>query len=67
MQERAQELENEIPRLEQGIAECENALLTYVSAEETRRQMELRELRQKELEQAMQEWEEISSAIETNA
>ena len=67
MQDRAQELEDEITRLEQGIAECENALLTYVSAEETRRQTELRESRQRELEQAMQEWEEISSAIETNA
>jgi len=67
MQERAQELEDEITRLEQGIVECENALLTYVSAEETRRQMELRESRQKELEQAMEEWEEISETIETNA
>ena len=67
MQDRAQELEDEITRLEQGIAECETALLTYVSAEETRRQMDLRELRQKELELAMEEWEEISAAIETNA
>jgi ATP-binding cassette, subfamily F, member 3 len=67
MQDRAQELEDEITRLEEGIAECETALLTFVSAEETRRQMELRESRQKELEQAMQEWEEVSAAIETNA
>jgi len=67
MQDRAQELEDEITRLEQGIAECETALLTYVSAEETRRQMDLRESRQQELAQAMEEWEEISAAIETNA
>ena len=67
MQDRAQELEEEITRLEQGIAECENALLTFVSPDETKRQMELRDSRQKELEQAMQEWEEISGAIETNA
>ena len=67
MQDRAQELEDEITRLEEEIAECENVLLTFVSADETRRQMELRESRQKELEQAMQEWEEISAAIETNA
>ena len=66
MQERAQELEDEITRLEHGIAECETALLNFVSADETKRQMELRQSRQKELEQAMQEWEEISSAIETN-
>jgi ATP-binding cassette, subfamily F, member 3 len=67
MQERAQELEDEITRLEQGIAECEAALLTFVNPEETRRQMELREARQKDLEQAMSEWEDVSSAIETNA
>ena len=67
MQERAQELEDDITRLEHGIAECETALLTFVSAEETKRQMELRDTRQKELEQAMQEWEDVSSAIETNA
>jgi exonuclease VII small subunit len=66
MQDRAQELEDEITQLEQGIAECETALLTFVSAEETKRQMDLRDSRQKELEQAMKEWEEISSAIETN-
>ena len=67
MQDRAQELEDEITRLEQGIAECETALLTFVSADETRRQMELRDSRQQDLERAMQEWEEVSSAIETNA
>jgi ATP-binding cassette subfamily F protein 3 len=67
MQERAQELEEEITRLEQGIAECETALLSFVSADETRRQMELRESRQKELEHAMSEWEEVSGTMETNA
>jgi ATP-binding cassette subfamily F protein 3 len=67
MQERAQELEEEITRLEQGIAECDSALLIYVSAEETKRQRELREARQKDLEQAMAEWEGVSGTIETNA
>jgi len=67
LQDRAQELEDEITRLEQGIGECETALLTFVSADETRRQMELRDSRQKELEQAMSEWEEISGAIEAKA
>jgi ATP-binding cassette, subfamily F, member 3 len=66
MQDRAQELEDEITRLEHGIAECETALLTFVSAEETRHQMELRETRQRELEEAMKEWEQLSEAIETN-
>jgi ATP-binding cassette subfamily F protein 3 len=67
MQDRAQELENEITRLEEGIAQCENGLLTFVSAEDTRRLLELRESRNAELEKAMAEWEEISSAIEANA
>ena len=67
MQDRAQELEEEITRLEEGIAECENGLLTFVSAEETKRLMELQAARQSELERAMAEWEEISTAIETNA
>lgn len=67
MQDRAQELEEEITRLEEGIAECENGLLTFVSAEETKRLMELQESRRRELEKAMAEWEEISSAIELNA
>jgi ATP-binding cassette subfamily F protein 3 len=67
MQDRAQELEDDITRLEEGIAECETALLTFVSAEETKRLMQLQESQRRELEKAMAEWEEISSAIETNA
>jgi ATP-binding cassette subfamily F protein 3 len=67
MQDRAQELEEEITRLEQGIAECESGLLTFVSAEETKRLLELQESRKRDLEQAMSEWEEISSVIEANA
>jgi ATP-binding cassette, subfamily F, member 3 len=67
MQDRAQELEDEITRLEEGIAECENALLIFVSAEETKRLMELQESRRRELERAMAEWEEVSSAIAANA
>ncbi len=67
MQDRAQELEDEITRLEEGLAECETALLTFVSADETRRLVQLQESRKQELERAMAEWEEVSSAIETNA
>jgi ATP-binding cassette subfamily F protein 3 len=67
MQDRAQELEEEITKLEAGIAECETALLTFVSAAETKRLTELQEIRKRELEVAISEWEEISSAIETNA
>jgi ATP-binding cassette subfamily F protein 3 len=67
MQDRAQELEAVITRLEEGIAECETALLRFVSADETKRLMELQESRTQDLERAMAEWEEISSAIETSA
>jgi ATP-binding cassette subfamily F protein 3 len=67
MQDRAQELEDEITRLEEGIAECEAALLTFVSADQSKRLMDLQELRRGDLEKALAEWEEISSAIETNA
>ena len=66
MQDRAQELEDEITRLEGAIAECETALLTFVSADETKRLMDLQESRQRELEKAMAEWEEVSSAIEAS-
>ena len=66
MQDRAQELEEEITKLEAGISECETSLLTFVSAEETRRLMELQETRKRDLEAAMNEWEEISSTIEAN-
>lgn len=67
MQDRAQELEDEITRLEEGIAECETALLTFVSADETKRLIQLQKSRKQELERAMAEWEELSAAIETNA
>jgi ATP-binding cassette subfamily F protein 3 len=60
MNERIGEIEEEITKLEAGIAECEQALLTYVSAEETARQMQLLANRRGDLDRLMSEWEELS-------
>jgi ATP-binding cassette, subfamily F, member 3 len=65
MRERVREIEEEITKLEAGIAECEQALQSFVSAEETTRVTELLAARRSDLESLMQEWEEISAAIET--
>jgi ATP-binding cassette subfamily F protein 3 len=66
MKERVHEVEEEISRLEAGIAECETALQSFVSAEETRRWQELLASRRKALDELLAEWEEISQAIETS-
>jgi ATP-binding cassette subfamily F protein 3 len=67
MQERQQELEEEISRVEAEITECEKGLESFVSAEETARVAELLERRRAELEALMEEWEELSMALESNA
>ncbi len=67
MQERCVEVEEEITRVEAGISECETALQSFVSADETSRQTELLEIRRKHLAELLSEWEELSSALETNA
>jgi ATP-binding cassette subfamily F protein 3 len=64
MQERRVEIEEEVTRLEAGIAECENALTTFVSAAETARQTDLLRSRREQLEELMSEWEEVSEAVE---
>jgi len=64
MKERIGEIEEEVTKLEAGIAECEQALQNFVSAEETARVTRLLESRRSDLESLMKEWEEISSAIE---
>ena len=64
MKERVGEIEEEITKLEAGMAECEHALLTFVSAQETARLTQLLEARRNDLESLMKEWAEISSAIE---
>ncbi len=67
MQERQQELEEEISRVEAEIGDCERGLQTFVSAAETARQSELLERRRSELQVLMAEWEGLASTIESNA
>ena len=65
LKERIHDIEEEITKLEAGIAECEQALQTFVSAQETARVTQLLESRRTELKSLMQEWEEISAVIES--
>ena len=64
MKERCVEIEEEISRLEAGIADCENALTTFVSAAETARRTGELNSHKASLQELMQEWEEVSAAIE---
>jgi ATP-binding cassette subfamily F protein 3 len=64
LEERAGELEETAARLEQEIAEIERSLQVFVSAEETRRRMELLEERRRELDEALAEWERVSLELE---
>ena len=64
MQARHHQIEEGIGRLEDGIAECERELQSFVSAEETARWTELLAKRRSELGPLMAEWEELSQALE---
>jgi len=66
MKERVREIEEEITKLEAGIAECEHALLTFVSPDETARVTQLLETRKADLESLLEEWEETSALIESS-
>ena len=57
-------MRSEIAELEEGIAECERELQSFVSAEETQRQVELLAQRQADHAKLMKEWEELSSVLE---
>ena len=63
MQDRCQDLEEEIARLEAAIALTETALQNFVSAEETQRQSIELERTKSELEQRMAEWEELAQTL----
>ena len=67
MESRLAELEEEIARTETDISDCERALTVFVSADETQRQTRLLEERKSLLYKLMEEWEELSLAIEANA
>lgn len=64
MEDRVHELESDINRLEDTIAECEAALLSFVSAEETQRVMQELEMRRAELQGRLAEWEELGQALQ---
>ena len=64
MKERCKEVEEEISRLEVGIAECEASLLSFVSAAETARVSKLLADRRSELHRLLREWEELGQALE---
>ena len=66
MQDRCQQMEEEIAALEDGIAECERELQSFVSADETQRQTDLLAQRRADLATLMAEWEELSQALETS-
>src|SRR5271169_6183011 len=64
LQDRCQQLEKEIADLEEGIAECELQLQSFVSAEETQRQVDLLAQHRADLASRMEEWEELSQSLE---
>ncbi|MCC6265145.1 MAG: ABC-F family ATP-binding cassette domain-containing protein [Bryobacterales bacterium] len=67
MEDRRSELEEEAARLESAITETEASMAVYVTAEQSLRQSnELDKLRER-LDAAMQEWAEVSEAIEAEA
>src|SRR5579864_3399739 len=65
MRQRVREIEEEITKLRSAIAECEQSLQSFISAEETARTTQLLETRRGDLEALMKEWEEISALIES--
>ena len=65
MQDRQQQVESEIAGLEQGIAQCELELQSYVSAEETQRQTDMLAQYRLKLAKKMEDWEELSTALLT--
>ncbi len=66
LQDRQQQIEEEITRLEQGIAHCELELQSFISVEETQKQTDLLAQQRARLAQRMEEWEELSSALEVS-
>jgi ATP-binding cassette subfamily F protein 3 len=66
MKQRRHAIEDEVTRLEVEIADYEQALSNFKSAEETLRLTELLSARRADLQKLMAEWEEVAQAIEAN-
>ncbi len=64
MEDRVRELEHEITRMEAAIVECESALQTFVSANETQRLTREIEDHRRALHASIKEWEELGQALE---
>jgi len=67
MQDRAQELEEEISGLETLIAACENSLQNFVSVEETTRLTRELEQARSELQERVTEWEQIGKELDISS
>jgi ATP-binding cassette subfamily F protein 3 len=65
MKERSEELEEEIERFEAEIADCENQLAHFKSAEESIRLNKLLAQRRTQLAALLKEWEEVSQVIQS--
>jgi ATP-binding cassette subfamily F protein 3 len=64
MEDRVHELEEQISRAEDEIARLESALQSFVSAEESQRQSAELEHKKLRHETLLQEWEDLSAALE---
>ena len=64
LEDRLHDIEEDIARIEAAIAQCETALLTFVSADEMHRQTQELDARRSELSSLMAEWEELSQMLE---
>jgi ATP-binding cassette subfamily F protein 3 len=67
MQERLQFVEEEIPRVEAGVADAEQALGIFVSAEETQQRSEALARLRAEHASLTEEWEELVTLLEEQA
>jgi ATP-binding cassette subfamily F protein 3 len=64
LEDRAAGLENESAKLEAAIAQLETELQDFISAEETRRQMEMLAESRARLVEVLAEWEQVSAQLE---
>src|SRR5580704_1667517 len=66
MKERQRSIEDEVTRLEVEIADFEQALSSYQSADQSIEIASLLESRRSDMTQLLSEWEEVSATIEAN-
>jgi ATP-binding cassette subfamily F protein 3 len=66
IKERQRSIEDEITRLEAEIADCEQALSNYQSAQQSMEVAELLDSRRTDMKNLLTEWEEVSELIEAN-